>query len=77
MAREGGERGAEDRRGCRQEKAAREERREEGEGPGAAEVVPPLQLLALCAARGRDGPRPSWAVLRRAVSLPHGGRGQD
>lgn len=34
------------------------ERREEGAGPGAAEVVPPLRLLALCAARGRDGPRP-------------------
>lgn len=36
----------------------RRERRAGGAQPSAAEVVPPLGLLAPCAARGRDGPRP-------------------
>lgn len=71
--------GAEDRRGCRQEKAARETRRVRGGArPSAAEVVPPLRLLALCGggtgrALCRDGPAAQLgrAGLGRAAPLRH------
>lgn len=45
----------------------RDARGEGGARPSAAEVVLPLRLLALCAARRRDGPRPPPGRARRPV----------
>lgn len=54
------------------------ERDAQGDGgtqPSAAEVVPPLRLLALCAARGRDGPRPPPGRARRPAGTGRVGVG--
>ncbi|CAN8215320.1 unnamed protein product [Coccothraustes coccothraustes] len=78
MARGVGERTGED-----ADRKRRRERRAGGAQPSAAEVVPPLGLLAPCAARGRDGPRPPPGRARaqlgragpgRAAPPPNGGR---